>query len=70
MRKPAYDDYGYPLCQSGVAEHVWELYSTDLETFKRRVYKHFSLGMPGWTPVRVNYKDRIIWLRDDRGQSG
>ncbi|MFD2116376.1 hypothetical protein ACFSTH_08175 [Paenibacillus yanchengensis] len=69
MLDPIYDDYGVPLCRSGVSERIWGLYHQDLELFKQEVRKYFERGYPGWTVVRVNYKHRIIWLRDDRRRS-
>lgn len=65
---PRYDEFGVPLCRSGVGERIWSLYKTDIDTFKREVKAYFALGMPGWTVVKADYRNRIIWLRDDRKQ--
>lgn len=67
MIEPLYDDYGVPLTRSGVGERMWDLYNSDQEAFKREVRDYFTLGYPGWTVVKANYQQRIIWLRDDRG---
>ncbi|GKU79813.1 hypothetical protein [Paenibacillus sp. L3-i20] len=59
-------DNNKPLAQSGVGERIWALYHTDREEFRREVAVYFQRGNPGFTPVKVNYERRIIWLRDDR----
>jgi len=66
---PIYDEFGKPLTRSGVSEELWMLYHTDQEKFKREVQAYFSLGYPDYTVVKASYKDRTIWLRDDRGRS-
>lgn len=55
-----------PLTQTCVSEHIWSLYQSDQEAFKREVINYLALGYQGFTPVKVNYEKRIIWLRDDR----
>ncbi|MEK3722275.1 MULTISPECIES: hypothetical protein [Paenibacillus] len=67
-REPIYDDYGIPLCESHVGNRIWELYNLEQEAFKREVRAYFALGMPGFTPIKISHKQRIIWLRDDRRQ--
>jgi|GEM_PF-2497755 hypothetical protein len=66
MIEPLYDEYGAPLCRSGVSERIWALYHENPKEFKREVRDYFALGYPGWTVVKANYQYRIIWLRDDR----
>ncbi|MBJ6360833.1 hypothetical protein ACFOQM_05910 [Paenibacillus sp. GCM10012307] len=66
MIEPLYDEYGVPLCRSGVGERIWAFYHSDPERFKAESRAYFALGMPGWTVVKANYQHRIIWLRDDR----
>lgn len=61
-----YDEYGVPLCQSNVGECIWLLYHSNLAEFKREVRDYYERGMPGWTVVSVNFRQRVIWLRDDR----
>ncbi|UUZ93196.1 hypothetical protein LJK87_49885 [Paenibacillus sp. P25] len=63
------DEFGNLLCQSGVGERIWRLYNVDQEAFKREIRAYFARGMPGWTPVKISYKQRIVWLRDDRNKS-
>ncbi|GBG09481.1 hypothetical protein PAT3040_04127 [Paenibacillus agaridevorans] len=64
-----YDEFGVPLCQSGVGERIWALYHADPKEFKREVREYFERGYPGWTVVKTNYARRIIWIRDDRGRT-
>lgn len=66
MTNPFYDEYGVPLTRSNVAERIWSLYNTDQAAFKRKVRDYFALGYPGWSVVKANYQQRIIWIRDDR----
>lgn len=63
-----YDEYGVPLTRSGVGERIWALYHPDPAAFKREVTAYFARGYPGWAVVKANYKQRIIWIRDDRGR--
>jgi len=69
MIDPIYDEFGVPLTRSGVSERIWALYNDNPEAFKREVTAYFALGYPGWTVRKANYKQRIIWLRDDRGRT-
>lgn len=55
-----------PLTQSCLSERIWAIAGEDLEEFKREVQRYFALTYPRFTPVKVNYEKRIIWLRDDR----
>ncbi|HIW33378.1 MAG TPA: hypothetical protein IAA29_11390 [Candidatus Paenibacillus intestinavium] len=55
-----------PLAQTYISERIWNLYHSDQEAFKREVNNYLALGYKGFTPVKVNYEKRIIWLRDDR----
>jgi len=64
-----YDDYGVPLCRSNVGESIWSLYQSSPAAFKQAVKAYFELGMPNWTAVSINFKQRVIWLRDDRGRN-
>ena len=64
-----YDDDGTLLTQSGIGERIWALYETDPAAFRREVKAYFALGYPGWTARKVSYKQRIIWIRDDRGRT-
>jgi hypothetical protein len=64
-----YDAFGTPLCRSGVSERIWSLYHSDQEAFKREVRDYFALGYPGWTVKAASYKERVIWLQDDRRRS-
>lgn len=63
------DEHSNILCQSGVGERIWALYHTDRQAFREEVIRYFQRGMPGWTPSKINYERRIIWLRDDRGRT-
>lgn len=60
------DKDGRVLCQSGVGKQIWALYETDKEAFQREVLAYFAIAFPGWKVVRADYKNRIIWIRDDR----
>lgn len=64
-----YDDYGVPLCRSNVGESIWSLYQSSPASFKKAVKEYFELRMPNWTVVSVNFHQRVIWLRDDRGRN-
>ncbi|WP_378106997.1 hypothetical protein [Cohnella cellulosilytica] len=66
---PVYDDDGVLLTQSGIGEQAWALYHTDPAAFRRAVKDYFALGYPGWTARKVSYKQRIVWIRDDRGRT-
>lgn len=67
--EPRYDEFGVPLCRSGVSERIWAFYQSDPDRFREEVRAYFARGMPGWTPVHALYPQRIIWLRDDRRRS-
>jgi hypothetical protein len=66
MLPPRYDEFGVPLCRSGVSERIWAFYPDKPEDFKREVREYFALGYPGWTVKAASFQERIIWLQDDR----
>jgi len=55
-----------PLTQSLISDRIWQLAGEDMDEFKREVTRYFARAYPGFTPVKINYERRIIWLRDDR----
>lgn len=62
------DVFSKPLMRSCVGDHIWELLDTDPERFKKEVKDYFAKAYPGWTVIKANRKEKIIWLRDDRAE--
>jgi hypothetical protein len=60
------DEYGRPLLQSRIADHVWRIKDKDPEEFKARVKAYFALAYPGWRVVRAQYP--AIFLQEERRQ--
>ncbi|OXM17342.1 hypothetical protein CGZ75_12275 [Paenibacillus herberti] len=66
MFEPKLDEFGRPMCRSGVAEWIWAFYRSDPRRFKEEVKKHFELGYPNYTVRSANYEQRVIWLQENR----
>ncbi|KUP22374.1 hypothetical protein AWJ19_27535 [Paenibacillus sp. DMB5] len=55
---------GERIWKSMIAEHVWQLRSSDPDAFKEAVKAHFARGHPGFTVIRAKYPH--IYIQDDR----
>ncbi|MFF2909968.1 hypothetical protein [Paenibacillus sp. NPDC057934] len=58
---------GERIWTSMIADHIWELRSTDPEAFKMRVKEYFARGHPGFTVIRAKYPH--IYIQDDRASN-
>lgn len=55
-----------PLTQSGVGERIWQLAGEDIDEFNREVTRYFARAYPNFRVAEIDYKRKIIWLRDER----
>ncbi|MEF2244000.1 hypothetical protein V1L65_03540 [Paenibacillus sp. IITD108] len=55
-----------PLTRSGVSDRIWKLADDCLDDFEREVQRYFALAYPKFTPVKYDFTNKIVFLRDDR----
>lgn len=55
-----------PLTRSGVSDRIWSIAGDDRDEFEREVERYFALAYPKFTPVKYDFANKIVFLRDDR----